>query len=289
MQKPLAWLISSLRQGKTKKAYSLIGGKSPILDITMAQADEISKELGLKVYVGMRYWMPYIEDVLARINHDGIKKLIVLSLYPHYSKATTGSAIRDFKRAVRKYPISYHTVTSWFDQPSYIEALADVIKKGIASFWGRTLHISEGCTLLFSAHSLPQRFIDEGDPYVNEIMGTINAVMNLIGDMTGRQTPSWHISYQSKSGPVTWLTPSTDEMLRKLSAEGVRKVLVIPISFVSDHIETLYEIDILYKGVAKRLGIELERTESLNTHPIFIRSLKEIILDAIKSAEWEGR
>lgn len=282
MQKPLAWLISSLRQGKTKKAYSLIGGKSPILTITMAQADELEKESGLKVYVGMRYWRPSIEDVLARINHDGIKRLIVLSLYPHYSKATTGSAIRDFKGAVRKYPISYHTVTSWFDQPSYIEALADVIKKGIASFWGdATPH------LLFSAHSLPRKFIDEGDPYVNEIMKTINEVMKRMEDMTGRQTPSWHLSYQSKSGPVTWLTPSTDEMLRRLSAEAVRKVLVIPISFVSDHIETLYEIDILYKGIAERLGIELKRTESLNTHPIFIRSLKEIILDAIKKAGWE--
>lgn len=274
MQKPLAWLISSLRQGKTKEAYTLIGGRSPILDITMAQADELQKAVGLKVYVAMRYWRPYTDDVVREINREGIKKLICLTLYPHYSKATTGSAMEDFKRAVRKYPIEYHAVTSWFNQPSYIEALIHVIKKGVGSV--QDIH------LLFSAHSLPQRFIDEGDPYMNEIMGTINEVMKHFPNMTNR----WHISYQSKSGPVRWLKPSTDEMLRKLSAGGVKNVLVIPISFVSDHMETLYEIDILYKGIAERLGIELKRTESLNTNPIFIRALREIALDAIKSAGW---
>ncbi len=150
-----------------------------------------------------------------------------------------------------------------------------MIKEGLESF-----HSSlDDIHVLFSAHSLPKKFIDEGDPYVDQIKGTIE-------EITKRITIKWHLSSQSKSGPVRWLEPSTDEKLKELAREGVRNILVVPISFVSDHIETLYEIDILYKEMAENLGINLRRTESLNTHPLFIEALKEMVMKGVKEMGW---
>jgi ferrochelatase len=325
MQRPLAWLISTIRSIKTKKMYSLIGNKSPILDITMAQAKALEVALHLssikssqppftkggdtgekitppfykgglggitnsspsfKVYVGMRYWYPLIEEVIPEIYNAGINKLIVISLYPQYSVATSGSSFSKLKEVVADYSIEIFCISSWYNHPLYIEALADVIKKGMESFTpslalpprgggvgGGDIHV------LFSAHSLPQKIIDEGDPYVYQIMGTIEEIIKRI-------SIKWHLSYQSKSGPVKWLEPSTDEKLKELAGEGVKNVLVVPISFVSDHIETLYEIDILYKNLAEKLGIKLKRVESLNTHPVFIGALKDMVQKNVKEAGW---
>ncbi len=308
LQKPLAWLISTIRAKKTKKFYSLIGGKSPIFEITVAQAKALEKalnrsakdselsprrvaegdptpnsQLSFRVCVGMRYWHPLIGEVIPEIHKAGIKKLIALSLYPQYSIATSGSSFSKLSEIVSKYPIEVFCISSWFNHPLYIEALVDVIKKGLESFITISNLKSQISNLdvhvLFSAHSLPQKFIDEGDPYVHQIMGTIEEV-------TKRIAIKWHLSYQSKSGPVQWLGPSTDKKLRELANEGVRNILVVPISFVSDHIETLYEIDILYKQMAEGLGINLRRTESLNTHPIFIDALKDIVIRNIKELGW---
>ena len=135
--------------------------------------------------------------------------------------------------------------------------------------------------VLFSAHSLPKKFIEEGDPYGEQIKGTIN-------EITKRVKIQWDLSYQSKSGPVEWLEPSTDEMIKELAGRGVENLLVVPISFVSDHIETLYEIDILYKDLAKSLGMRLERAESLNTSPLFISALADIVKNGMKEAGWAG-
>jgi ferrochelatase len=134
--------------------------------------------------------------------------------------------------------------------------------------------------VLFSAHSLPKKFIQEGDPYVDHVMATIRAV-------TARVDIPWSLSYQSKSGPVAWLEPSTEEMLEKLAAKGVKNLLVVPISFVSDHIETLYEIDMLYKNMAAGLGMRLERAGSLNLSPAFIAALRDIVLNGTKEAGWK--
>jgi ferrochelatase len=325
MQRPLAWLISTIRSIKTKKMYSLIGNKSPILDITMAQAKALEVALNLssikspqppftkggdtgekitppfskgglggitnsspsfKVYVGMRYWYPLIEEVIPEIYNAGINKLIVISLYPQYSVATSGSSFSKLKEVVADYSIEIFCISSWYNHPLYIEALADVIKKGMESC-NPTQALPPpgggggggGGHVLFSAHSLPQKIIDEGDPYVYQIMGTIEEIIKRI-------SIKWHLSYQSKSGPVKWLEPSTDEKLKELAGEGVKNVLVVPISFVSDHIETLYEIDILYKNLAEKLGIKLKRVESLNTHPVFIGALKDMVQKNVKEAGW---
>ena len=320
LKKPVAWLISALRSKKTESYYRLIGGRSPILNITNAQAKVLEETLNgsrftvhgsrlFRVYVGMRYWHPLIEDVIPQIYNDGIRRLIALSLYPQYSLATSGSALAKFKEAViNTYQIdkteaakisssfeyhgepsctvhssqfTVHSILSWYDHPLYIEALVDVIEKGIQSFNSelQTPNSKLDIHVLFSAHSLPEKFIAEGDPYVRQIKGTIE-------EITKKISIKWHLSYQSKSGPVKWLGPSTEEKLKELAGRNVKNILIVPISFVSDHIETLYEVDILYMQMAKNIGINLRRTDSLNTHPLFIEALKDIVIKNMKELGW---
>lgn len=289
LQKSIACLISLLRANKVKDLYKLIGGKSPILDITNAQAAALENilnsspvtrhpSLSFKVYVGMRYWHPFIKDTVNRMYIDGIRYVIAVSLYPHYSIATTGSALLSFEGTIKKLSLGYSLISSWFDHPLYVEALVDVIKKGMESFSNNSeLNIP----ILYSAHSLPMSIVNSGDPYVEHIKATIREVEK-------RVDAKWYLSFQSRTGPVEWLGPSTDEMLRELAGTGVKKLLVVPISFVSDHIETLYEIDILYKNLARGLDIELVRAEALNTHPLFIKALEAVIEKKVQEIGWTG-
>jgi len=321
MQKPLAWLIATLRSKKTERYYNMIGGKSPILAITRAQANALEGALNrksekesdksnpplppfsnggnggitnrkphhdiggaFKVYIGMRYWQPFIDDVLFEMHKDGIEKVIALSLYPQYSVTTSGSSARRVDRVAADYPMDIFHISSWHDHPLYIEALADVIKKGVESFLASSSspHPSsaDDIHLLFSAHSLPRKIIDEGDPYEQQTIETVQKVV--------KKVPlKWHLSYQSKSGPVKWLEPSTEEKLKDLAHDGVKNILVVPVSFVSDHIETLYEIDILYKTMAEKLGMNLRRTDSLNTHPLFIKALEDMIINGLRKKGWD--
>lgn len=285
--------------------YRLIGGKSPILDITRAQAkalekalntmdegrwtrDEIVRRLSeqserssiipsalhFKVYVGMRYWRPFIEDAVRQMHDEGIRSVLTISLYPHYSLATTGSAMERFHEVIREYPMESSGISSWYDHPLYVEALAESIRKGLQL-------LGDGAEVLFSAHSLPMSIVEAGDPYVSHIQATVEEVVKRTGI-------KWHLSYQSKSGPVKWLEPSTEEKIKELAADGVKNLLVVPISFVSDHIETLYEIDILYKRLAETVGMKLIRAESLNADPLFINALREMALKKTREMGWTG-
>ena len=272
--------------------YGRIGGKSPILDITTAQANALEKVLNenaeqttdygqrttdndvyFKVYIGMRYWRPFIKDTVNTILKDGIEKLIVLSLYPHYSKATTGSAFGEFKRQIKGKDIDIQYIEEWYDFPPYIDTLAGLIAEGTSEFSGKDFDV------LYSAHSLPESFIKEGDPYLDQIKTTIEKVNERLSsepyNMTGLKS---RLSFQSRTGPVKWLGPSTEETITGLAEEGCKNLFVIPISFVSDHIETLYEIDILYKELAKSRGMNLVRCRSLNTNEKFIYAMKELII-----------
>ena len=298
LHKHIASLLIKKRLNHVIEAYRLIGGKSPLADITNAQAKALQESLNsslitrhsslsFKVYVGMRYWHPFIEDTLKQMQRDGIKKIIALSQYPHYSIATTGSSIKELKRALLKVykcegvkeekyclncpPVSVRFVRSWHDHPAYIDALVEKIHEGTAMFDKKPF-------VLFSAHSLPQKFIKMGDSYVDEIKGTID-------EITKKIDIQWGLSYQSKTGPVKWLEPTTENMIKELSEKGIKDLLVVPISFVSDHIETLYEIDITYKEMAKGLGINLKRIESLNTSQKFIEALKDIVIENAKHLE----
>ncbi|MFQ5800299.1 MAG: ferrochelatase [Candidatus Hydrothermarchaeales archaeon] len=275
LQKPIAWVIAATRARKTRENYRLIGGGSPILDITKAQAralEERLRERGreLKTYVGMRYWHPSIGEAVERAAHDGIDELIALPLFPHYSRATTGSCFNELKKAIGGYgknlDVTY--VKSWHEHPLYIKALAASIKEGFKGFSSEERNEVQ---ILFSAHALPQKFVDEGDPYVDQVAATINALSSII------DIGSWKLSFQSRSGPVTWIGPETRETIRRLAREGIDKVLLVPISFVSDHMETLYEMDILYKKQAEKLGIAVVRAPSLNTSSKFIEALADIV------------
>ncbi len=279
MQKTIARFISRRRAPKSSKAYAKIGGGSPLGKITGDQATALEKKLAgsdvSRVAVCMRYWHPRAEKTLVQLQREGFKRIIALSLYPHYSIATTGSSVSDLLEANKSLssPFEIETIESWPLQPEYINALATNIIKGSELFAG------EEPQVVYSAHSLPVKFIEEGDPYVEHLKQTIQAVESQTA-MPGI------LCYQSRSGPVEWLSPSPPEILEQLSRDDCKNVLMVPISFVSDHVETLYEIDMLYSEMARGLGIRMERAASLNCIPGFIDSLKELVMKKIKELEW---
>jgi len=278
LQKPLARLIASRRAGKAEEYYRQIGGASPLGRITTVQAEALEKKLNqrggrFRVYVGMRYWHPFIADAVKEITDNGVSELIALPLFPQYSRATTGSCFNELARAAAaiesEMKITY--VQSYYDHPLYIKALSETISEGLSRFAdGREQNVS----ILFSAHALPQKFVDDGDPYVKQIKATISAVTDRLG------IDSWSLSFQSRSGPVKWTCPETKETIKQLAAEGVENLLIVPISFVSDHVETLYEMDILYKELGSGLGMKIERAPALNVLPVFIKALAEIVVQS---------
>ncbi len=217
----------------------------------------------------MRYWSPFSSQALKDFAEIDIENIIALPLYPHYSIATTQSSLTDLENSISQLnlPISLQTIDSWPRQPAYIACLAKRILNKIALF-----EPSQPVQVVYSAHSLPQSFIDEGDPYVTHLRLTTSA----LEATTGVQGV---LCYQSRSGPVKWLEPSTPDMLTKLAAQGCKNILMVPISFVSDHVETMYEINMLYKDMAKKLGMRLECTQALNDDPEFIEALKSLILE----------
>ncbi len=272
LQKPIARWIARRRAPKSSQAYRLIGGGSPLGRITTEQGRALEKSLAVagsfQVFMAMRYWHPFAMETLKKLHSRGIRRVVALSLYPHYSIATSGSSICDLKKEASSFPdIEIVEIPSWPDQPSYVECLAENILSGIDEFNGEDVQV------VYSAHSLPVKFIENGDPYLKHLDKTIMAVEEKT-DKKGK------LCFQSRSGPVKWLSPSTPEMLEELAGAGCRQVLMVPISFVSDHVETLYEIDIQYRELAESLGMELKRTRSLNVQPAFIRCLKELVLDA---------
>jgi ferrochelatase len=271
MQKVLAFFISWHRSRKSRLLYQQIGGGSPLRRITTKQAmaleRELCKEGDFRVTIAMRYWPPYAAQAIGDLLAEGVESLTAITLYPHYSRATTGSSFTALCETAQKLApdTPLYTVGSWPEQPQYIEALSDNIQQGMQLF------TSEPPVLLYSAHSLPVSFIAEGDPYVDHINQTIAALKSRTG-LAGR------LAYQSRSGPVEWLSPTTPAQISAIAAEGHKGILVVPISFVSDHVETLHEIDIEYKQFAAGLGIRLERSPSLNCHPLFIKALQNLAL-----------
>jgi len=279
LQKFIARRIAAKRAPKSREAYRLIGGGSPLARITGEQGKALQAALLVEgrfvVRMAMRYWQPGAEVALAEFSQAGIRRIVALTLYPHYSRATTGSSLDALHKAIAASGQDFELaeVREWPDQPEYIACLAQGIREGMAGFSG------EPVQLVYSAHSLPVSFIKEGDPYLDQIKRTIAAVEKSTG-MNGR------LCFQSRSGPVEWLTPSTPEMLAQLAGEGVKNVLMMPISFVSDHVETLYEIDIQYRELAVSLGLRLERTASLNTSLDFIRGLSVLVSDSCRQRGW---
>lgn len=278
LQKPLAWYIARKRAPKSIATYNRIGGGSPITSITLAQQQALQRALAehgeFVVTTAMRYWHPSTEAALAQLKNKRPDTLVALSLYPHYSCATSGSSLNELKRRLQQIPVADDLVEigSWPDHPGYIACLAEKIKDGLARFE------TDEPELVYSAHSLPTSFIEEGDPYVDHLQRTIKAVEAITGK-------KGQICYQSRSGPVEWLSPSTPEMIQKLADDGCRSILMVPISFVSDHVETLVEINMQYRELAAERGVRLETSASLNDDPAFIAALKDIVLQALKKRQ----
>jgi ferrochelatase len=275
LQPLIARFIVNKRAPKVMGYYEKIGGKSPIRELTEAQARAVEARLGsgYRCFVAMRYSRPSTLDALAAARKAGCSRAIVLSLYPHYSRATTGSSINELHRiqAASGTPFAVSAIDRFFDHPLYIAALVEKIEEGLAQFADRS-----GVDILFSAHSLPQSFIDSGDPYLSHIQETVRLVVSRLGKV------NHYLAFQSRAGPVKWLEPSTEEMLKERAAQGCKKMLMVPLSFVSDHIETLYEVDVQYAEEAKALGIEeFRRSPSLNSSPLFIDCLATLVQDDV--------
>src|SRR3990167_7659548 len=275
-QRPFAALFAWRRAPEATHGYAAIGGKSPILEYTRAQAEALQKALGknFDVHVCMRYWHPLTDAVVAMLKQNNYARVILLPLYPQYSITTTGSAYNEFQRQCQRqhYQPSVTLVRQWYDQPDYQGAIVEMLRAELKKFPDPDPARIE---LLFSAHGLPRKIVDAGDPYERQIRATFDAV---------RAELNWpHVTlcYQSRVGPLEWLRPYTDDVIRAKAAAGAKQMLVYPIAFVSDHVETLYELGITYAELARKCGIAHYRVvPALNSHPRFIAAQKSLVLNS---------
>lgn len=288
LQKPLAWFIASRRIRTSKENYKQIGGGSPLRRITEAQGEALKEQLGYlgqeaNIYVGMRYWHPYTEEAIAQITQDNIEHLVILPLYPQFSISTSGSSFRLLEKLWQEdpklQPIDYTVIPSWYKQPGYLQAMAELVAQELEQFPN-----PDEVHIFFSAHGVPKSYVEEaGDPYQQEIEECTALIMQTLN------RPNVHtLAYQSRVGPVEWLQPYTEDALKELGAQGVKDLVVVPISFVSEHIETLQEIDIEYREVAEESGIHnFRRVPAPNTHPVFINALADLVIDALKNPSFK--
>ncbi len=281
-QKLIARMIVRGRLPKVTANYAAIGGGSPILRYTTGQGEGVAQRLAarrpdlapVKPYVAFRYAPPTADDALRAMHADGVRRALVLTLYPQYSEATTGSSLRDLERALDRTGLrgafDLEIVDRWADNPCYLDVLAAHVEEGLAQWPAER---RDQVVVLMSAHSLPMSFVNDGDPYPAEIERTYAGVVARLR----APAPRCRLAYQSQTGPVKWLGPQTEDVIRELGREGRREVLIAPIAFVSDHIETLSEIDIEFAEVARESGVaEFRRMESLNLDPRFLDALTEI-------------
>ncbi len=288
--KPLAWFISTQRSRKSQQAYRSIGGGSPLRRITEQQARELQSQLrqrGIDAtsYVAMRYWHPFTECAVADIKADGINEVVVLPLYPQFSISTSGSSFRELSRlreadqAFKQLPI--RCVRSWFNQPGYVRSMAELIAEQI-SLCDRP----QEAHIFFSAHGVPKSYVEEaGDPYQKEIEGSSNLIMAQLEGSFGYKN-HYTLAYQSRVGPEEWLKPYTEEVLQELGEAGIKDLIVVPISFVSEHIETLEEIDIQYRSLAAKYGVvNFRRVRALDTYPAFIEGLADLVISCLEGPE----
>lgn len=286
-RKPLAKLISSTRARKVQHHYAVIGGGSPLRRFTEQQARCLQRKLtenGLdaRCFVAMRYWHPFTEEAIEQLRAAECDEVVLLPLYPQYSSTTTGSSLNEWRRKFQ-HDLPVRSVEAFYRNATYLDALTEKVDEALTRFSD-----CDAVHLVFSAHSVPISVIEKGDPYQAQIEDTVRLLM----EAGGWPNPH-HVCYQSKVGASRWLQPSLHRTLRDLAAEKVRQVCVVPISFVSDHVETLGEIDHEARQEAAALGIEqFEMTEGLNNSPRFIHALAELVGSAIGvdfSQELPGR
>jgi ferrochelatase len=279
-RKPLAKLISTTRAHKVQHHYATIGGGSPIRRFTERQAQALEAELanqGLdaRCFVAMRYWHPFTREAIAQLQAAECDEIVLLPLYPQYSSTTTGSGMNEWQRLFRG-DVPVHNVGPFYRHPMYLDAVIEKIEQALDRF-----PVPERAEIVFSAHSVPMSVIAKGDPYQRHIEETVQLLMQR-GGWTNRH----RLCYQSKVGASKWLQPSLHRTLHDLASEKVREVCIVPVAFVSDHVETLGEIDHEARDEARRLGItHFEMSAGLNDSPKFIAALSELVLEALGEAD----
>jgi ferrochelatase len=284
LRRPLAKLISSRRCVPVRGRYAEIGGRSPIGALTERQrgalVESLAGEIDPVAVVAMRYWHPLTAEAVEALRKAGpLDEIVLLPLYPHFSYATTLSSLKEWRRVYGE-PESgppQRTISQFFDHPHYIQALVQRIGSVLRQF-----EDSSRIHLVFSAHGLPMSLVEKGDPYPGQVESTVRMVCE-----EGRKQftgwPRTHLlCYQSRVGPAKWLQPSLTGTIERLGTEGVKEMLVVPISFVTEHIETLHEINIEARAEAKQFGIEVFRMmPAVGDSPLFIAALKDLVLRAV--------
>jgi protoporphyrin/coproporphyrin ferrochelatase len=280
-RRALARVIARRRAPRVRQFYARIGGRSPILNLTLRQASALERALrpavDARVVIAMRYWHPMTDAAIDTLVAAGVEKVVLLPLYPQYSKTTTGSSVREWERALRRRGLRHflvQTVTEYCEHPLYVAALVRNI--GIAL---RRVPPADRTAvhLVFSAHGTPVSLVRRGDPYQPQIVKTYDAVVR-----EGKFGLPHHLCYQSKVGPQRWLEPSLDATIVRLARERVSHLIVIPVAFVSDHSETLWEINMETRHKAQRLGIRyFDMSPALHTAPGYIAALRDLIIQKV--------
>lgn len=261
---------------EVRERYRLIGGRSPLPEITERQARALKDSLKkagvtIEVYIGMRYWHPFIQESLKAMSEKGVSKILCLILSPFASRAFAGGYIDAVNQAIKNADKEMEAdfVTNWHLNPLYLDAVSEKVNEGLARF---PLNQRLSVQIIFTSHSLPLSLV-KNDPYVEQIKETISGVMECLGHN------EWHLAFQSRGrGEGEWLSPDVEEVLKILAGSEKKEILVVPLGFVSDHLETLYDLDISLREKASALGICFQRSPSLNDSPEFIEALTNIIL-----------
>ncbi len=278
-QKLFAKLISSKRAPKVANEYKLIGGKSPINEWTEKQRAMLQEYLrkdfpAINIYTAMRYWKPLTDEIVAQVENKNYNKIVLLPLYPHYSITTIGSSFNEWNRHYKGDSSKLVYIKEFYLNGKYIEAINQRIDETILRF---PEQVRNEIQIVFSAHGTPVSLVKKGDPYSNHIKQTVEAVMN-----ARNHSHPHHLCFQSKVGPMKWLEPATNTMIEELSSKNKKHLLIVPISFVSDHVETLFELDIEYRHVADKAGIENYIVmKGLNDSELFVQALAELVISQL--------
>ncbi len=285
LQPLLAWAIARSRGPVSRAAYAQIGGKSPILDETTAQAKAVAAEVerrGVRAVpvVAMAAWHPLAEEALAALAQAGVRRAIAVPLYPHESRATTGSSLGQLERARRrKGGIEIAAFRHYPAAEGFLRAVIERIEDAIAAL---PAEHRATAPVVFSAHGLPEAYIRRGDPYLDDVRTTVEAVTRRMS--LGERA---RLCFQSRVGPQRWLGPTTEAVIDELAAAGTQAAVVVPIAFTGEHIETLQEIDILYRERAEKAGlVHFSRARTVGCHPAFIGALADLALATARDRGW---
>jgi ferrochelatase len=258
--------------------YSLIGGGSPLASITNRQAAALADRLGCRVYVGMRNWRPFIADAVRKLDEDGVKRLVAICLTPQNSRTSIGLYRKHLMQAIEEPAchLNVDFVESWHDTSELIAAFSEKVTAALDRIRETK---GEPVPIVFTAHSVPQRTIDEGDPYQAQAMETALLVAQR------SRVDDWRVAFQSQGmAAEPWIGPTVESEIDRLAAAGYRQALLVPISFVSDHVEILYDVDIAFRQYGQAKGVTVWRSESLNDSPLFIAALARVASERVQAA-----